>query len=405
MKKILLFIFAILYVTTFCDAKRTFSKKSSSISNQQTQQNIVSEEIVIDFDTGETLFEKNADQVCVPSSMTKIMTIYLVFEALENGIINLDDMVQVSEYAKSKEGSRSFFEAGTWVKIEDLIRSVVVHSGNDGCTVLAEKLAGDEAAFAGMMNVKAEEFGLQNTHFMNSTGLPEENHYSTVRDLAIISQRIIRDFPQYYHYFSEKTFTANGITQPNRNVLLGNSLNVDGLKTGKTKLGGCGIVISAKNNGKRLIVVVNGCPSEKLRSIEANKMLAVGFQEYISVKIADKEQPIGKANVLFGKRENIDVYCCESISTYIPKKYKNSLVVELDIKEPIEAPIAVNDKLGTLVYKYNNYVSKKYDICSREYVEKVGVFKRLLLKIISLFTDSVKKYGNNIDAPIGIKSI
>ncbi len=405
-KKIVLLLSALCFAIS-CDARPNKtahrSRRTTQMTKKAVPEELAAEEVVIDFDTGEMLLEKNADKRCIPSSMTKMMTMYLVFQALKEGVISLDQTVRVSENARNKEGSRSFFEVGTLARIEDLIRSVIVHSGNDGCTVLAETLAGDEDAFAELMNQKADEFGLQNTHFMNCTGLPEEDHFSSVHDLAVIAQRIIRDFPEYYHYFSEKSFTINGITQPNRNVLLGNSLNIDGLKTGKTNAGGCGITISAKNNGKRLIAVVNGCASEKFRSVEANRILALGFQEYVLMKITSRDRPVGSVAVEYGKRDSIDVYCKEDISIYVPKKYRNAVTVELRVDEPIKAPISMNDTLGTMVYRYGTFISPEYEVCAKEYVEKVSLLKRCLLKVVSFFTNyKRKRSANDVETPIGL---
>jgi D-alanyl-D-alanine carboxypeptidase (penicillin-binding protein 5/6) len=401
MKKILVVFTAVLLIYN-CDARKTNSRRSTRTEKIEKDDSTSSakQEIVLDCETGEVLSEKMAHERCVPSSMTKIMTLYLVFEALADGRLILNDELPVSEFAKNKEGSRSFFEVGTLAKVEDLIRSVAIHSGNDACAVLAEKLCGDEVAFAKLMNERAAEFGLKDTHFMNATGLPHEEHYSTMYDLAIIAKRIIEDFPQYYHYFSEKTFTVNGITQQNRNTLIGNSLHVDGLKTGKTYAGGYGIVISAKNDGKRLVVVVNGCKSAKSRAIEANKLLSLGFSEYMSLKISDKETPIGSVNVILGKRDKINLYTKEDIRISIPKKHRQSLVVELNVKEPIEAPIALGAKLGTLVYKYGNYVSKEYDLYTHEPIEKLNFFEQLISYVKSIFSKKTEK----IEEPVGLRS-
>jgi D-alanyl-D-alanine carboxypeptidase (penicillin-binding protein 5/6) len=352
--------------------------------------------VLIDGESGEVLFGKNEHDRCVPSSMTKIMTAYLVFSALKDGTLRLDDELPVSEAAQRQEGSRSFFQAGHLAKVEDLLRSVIIQSGNDACVVLAEKMYGDERAFAKAMNEKVAEFGLRDTNFMNTTGLPEENHYASVHDLAIISRRIIEDFPQYYHYFAEKTFTVNDITQQNRNTLLGNAINVDGLKTGKTNAGGFGIVASAKKNEKRLIVVVNGCKSSKARAVEANRLLALGFQEFIPVKISDAERPIGTANVLMGKRPTVNLYTKDSINISIPRKHKASLLVELNLNDKIEAPIAVGMKLGTLVYKYANFVSKGYDLYAHDQMDRLDLFGRLLLWM-NQFAQFLKQliYGKN----------
>lgn len=400
MKKFVVFIIAVIVAFSFnfdsCYAKKTKTKKII----QKTEKVISApkQSIVMDFDTGEVLLGTDLNEPCAPSSMTKIMTVYLVFEALVEGRLHIEDELPVSENAKSQEGSRSFFEAGSLVKVEDLIRSMIVHSGNDACVVIAEKMAGDEEAFANMMNEKAEQFGLKNTHFMNSTGLPEDAHYSTMYDLAVITRHIIADFPEYYHYFSEKTFTANGITQQNRNTLIGNSLNVDGLKTGHTSVGGFGIVISGKKEGKRLIAIVNGCTSSKSRAIEANKILAMGFNEYTPVKIASQDSPIATAAVDLGKRDKVNLYVDEDINVSIPKKYRHSLVVGINVKEPIPAPVLAGSKVGTLTYKYGNFSSKEYDLFVHEPVAKLNVFEIVLLKVKSLFSNK----RSNIETPIGL---
>lgn len=402
MKKFLVLIIAAIFTFVLdfdlCYAKRTKAKRV--IKKTEKVISAPKQSIVIDFDTGEVLLGTDLNATCAPSSMTKIMTVYLVFEALSEGRLHLEDELPVSENAKSQEGSRSFFEAGSLAKVEDLIRSIIVHSGNDACVVIAEKIAGDEDAFANMMNEKAEQFGLKNTHFMNSTGLPDDAHYSTMYDLAIITRHIIADFPEYYHYFSEKTFTVNGITQQNRNTLIGNSLNIDGLKTGHTSVGGFGIVVSGKKNGKRLIAIVNGCPSSKARTIEANKILAMGFNEYVPVKIASRESPIATAAVDLGKREKVNLYVNEDINVSIPKKYRQSLVVGINVKEPLPAPVLADSKVGTLTYKYGNFTSREYDLFVHEPVAKLNVFEIVLLKVKSLFLNK----RSNIDTPIGLET-
>jgi D-alanyl-D-alanine carboxypeptidase (penicillin-binding protein 5/6) len=253
------------------------------------------------------------------------------------------------------------------------------------------------------MNEKASEFGLKDSHFMNATGLPHEDHYSSMYDIAVIARRLIHVFPQFYHYFSEKTFTVNGIAQQNRNTLLGNSLNIDGLKTGKTDAGGYGIVISGKKDNKRLIVVVNGCQSSKSRSIEANKLLAIGFNEYMPIKIANKDIPVGSINILYGKTNNVELYTNEDINISIPKKYKDALEVKYEAKKDLEAPIAVGDQIGTLVYKYGNYVSKKYMLYARKAVERNNIFMVLLYNIQSFVLKMMEKTPQKeVEKPIGI---
>ncbi|GHU10686.1 D-alanyl-D-alanine carboxypeptidase [Alphaproteobacteria bacterium] len=396
LKKVLfLSVLSLSVIISDCDARRPKGKSAkvtqqlpakekknpqrvarANITRDNIQEIGAAQMILVDFD-GERLFEKNADERCVPSSMTKLMTAYLLFEAIENGSLKLEDELPVSELAQGKEGSRSFFKAGTLAKVEDLVRSIVVHSGNDACTIVAEKISGSDDAFAELMNQKAETFGLQNTHFMNSTGLPDENHYSCASDLTTIAKRLISDFPQYYHYFSEKTFTVNDITQHNRNTLLGNSMNVDGLKTGKTDAGGFGIVVSAKKDGKRLICVVNGCKSMKERAFEANKILSIGFAEFMPVTIAASYKAVGSAKVSIGKSDTVGVCTHEDIVVSILKKYKGNIVVELSLDEPVEAPIVAGNKLGTMVFKYGTFVSKPYDVFAIEGVEKLTFWERV----------------------------
>jgi D-alanyl-D-alanine carboxypeptidase (penicillin-binding protein 5/6) len=372
---------------------------SSSVMQCTTE---AQQAIVVDYDTGEVLYAKQPHEKCIPSSMTKLMTIYLLFEALTSGHIHLEDELPVSERAQQTEGSKSFFEAKKIVKLEDIIRSIIVHSGNDGCVVFAEKLSGDEEAFAAEMNQKAEELGLKDTHFVNSTGLPNPNHYASVSDIAVLTRRLIADFPQFYHYFAEKTFTANGITQENRNTLLGNSLNIDGLKTGFTKSGGYGMAISAQKDGKRLIAVINGCKSNKIRMREANRLLAMGFKEFITLKIADPAVAMGKVDVSVGKKDKVDLFANEAIVVSLPRRHRKSLVIELNVPGPIPAPIAAGTKLGEFTYRYGNFTSAKYNLFAHEFIEKLNFLERVVLFTKNLF--SVEKSASQLaPPPIGLK--
>jgi D-alanyl-D-alanine carboxypeptidase (penicillin-binding protein 5/6) len=337
--------------------------------------------VLIDFDTGEILYEKNSKERCTPSSMTKLMTIYLLFSAIKEGRIAMDDEFWVSEEAQKMEGSRSFFKAGTYAKVEDLVRSIIVHSGNDACVIVAEALSGDQGIFAEEMNRKVEEFGLTDTHFVNPTGLPHKNHYSTVYDIAIISKQLIEDFPEYYHYFSEKVFTANNITQPNRNTLLGNSMGVDGLKTGHTKAGGFGLVASTARNKKRLISVVNGCSSMKSRTMASNSLLALGYREFANFQAIKAGVPITKLKTWLGDKGEIDVCTHEDINIMIPRKFQKDLKVEVKMIEPLEAPIPLGSKVGELSYRYGKFVSKKYDLFACQEVKEAKFFEKAKFSI------------------------
>jgi D-alanyl-D-alanine carboxypeptidase (penicillin-binding protein 5/6) len=265
-------------------------------------------------------------------------------------------------------------------------------------------MSGDVEAFVEEMNEKVKEFGLQNTNFENPTGMPEEEHFSSARDIALISKRIIADFPQFYHYFSEKVFTINSITQQNRNTLLGNSLRVDGLKTGKTSSGGYGIVVSAENDGKRLIAVVNGCKTVRARAQDANRLLALGFKEFTPIKIASAGKPIAEISVWLGEKEKINLCTHEDIVASVPRKYGKLLQVESILKEPVEAPIALGSKLGELVYKYGNVTSQKYDLFACESVAKVGILQRAKILMKHLIFGDENGSPKVVEAPIGIKA-
>jgi D-alanyl-D-alanine carboxypeptidase (penicillin-binding protein 5/6) len=332
--------------------------------------------VLVDFETGDCLLEKNGEEKCAPSSMTKLMTLYVLFSAINSGRISLDDEYPVSKAAQKMKGSRSFFSAGSMVRIEDLVRSIIVHSGNDACVVVAEGLCGNVESFVEEMNKKAVEFGLKNTNFTNPSGLPEDDHFSCVCDMATIARRIIADFPQFYHYFSEKVFTINSITQQNRNTLLGNALKVDGLKTGRTNSGGYGVVVSAKNDGKRLIAVVNGCKSAKARARDANKLLALGFKECTPFKMIEAGKPISEIFVYSGIKDKVGLCTHEDVIVTIPRSYRKLLRVEIIVKEPADAPIMLGTKLGELVYKYGGATSRKYDLFAVEPVEIADFFQR-----------------------------
>lgn len=381
-------LFVILSVVAIFNSDCTKLKRKTHLSKplskrtaiQSTKKKIgladAKQAVLIDFDTKEILYDKDSQEKCAPSSMTKLMTLYILFSAIKDGRLKLEDELSVSEEAQSMEGSRSFFKAGTFAKVEDLIRSIIVHSGNDACIIVAEALSGDSTIFADEMNRKASEFGLTNTHFTNPTGLPDEGHYSTVYDLAIISQRLIKDFPEYYSYFSEKVFTINGITQPNRNTLLGNSMGIDGLKTGHTNAGGYGLVASTTRNGKRLIAVVNGCSSMKSRSLASNNLLALGYREFTNFRTIKSGTPIVKLKVWLGDKNEIDVCAHEDINIMIPRKHQNDLKIKAKMREPLEAPVSFGSKVGELYYCYGNFISRKYDLFSCQEVKQAGIFER-----------------------------
>jgi D-alanyl-D-alanine carboxypeptidase (penicillin-binding protein 5/6) len=330
------------------------------------------------------------------------MTLYVLFSAIASGRVKLEDEFPVSKIAQKMKGSRSFFQADTMAKVEDLIRSVVVHSGNDACAVIAEGISGDIETFVEKMNEQAREFGLKNTNFTNPSGLPDDEHFSCVYDIAFVAKRIIADFPQFYHYFSEKVFTINSITQKNRNTLLGNILNVDGLKTGRTNSGGYGMAISAENNGNRLIVVVNGCKSAKARAREATRLLALGVKECAPIKIIEAGKPVTEIPVICGEKATVALCTHEDVVIAIPKEYRKQLKVEAIMREPVDAPITLGMKLGELVYKYGKVVSKRYDLFAVEPMARSDFFQqtKVFLRHLISGKESVREV---VKTPVGIK--
>jgi D-alanyl-D-alanine carboxypeptidase (penicillin-binding protein 5/6) len=236
--------------------------------------------IIVDATTGDVLFNKDSDVKMPTTSMSKVMTMYLVFDALKKKKLELDNAAIISPTARKQEGSRMFVNEGETVKVEDLVRGVIIQSGNDAAVALAEAVAGSESTFAGLMNAKAKELGMTNSNFVNATGLPDPNHYSTAKDLATLAQALIRDFPEYYHYYSETEFTYNKIKQGNRNPLLYRNMGVDGMKTGHTEDAGYGLIASALRDGRRVISVANGLKTMQERADESAKMIEWAYREY-----------------------------------------------------------------------------------------------------------------------------
>lgn len=403
MKKFLVALLSFAILFSSADAKKKAKRRAHRASKKVVKVDGAARAnesfIVIDCATGEILTQLRADERCAPSSMTKLMTLYLLFEAIRDGRVHLSDEYLVSELAQHQEGSRSFFKAGTSAVVEDLIRSIIVHSGNDASVIVAEGLCGDVSVFVDQMNKKAQQFGLTNTHFVNPMGLPNADHYSTVGDLAKIARRIILDFPQFYHYFSEKVFTINGITQHNRNTMLGNSLRVDGLKTGHTSAGGYGIVVSADQNGTRLIVVVNGYRDNTGRTQSANRLLAMGFQEFNSIKVAEAGRAVTSAKVSCGDKDEISLCTHQNVALLVNKRDNDSVKVEAVIKEPIEAPIAGGAKVGKLVCKYGNK-QFSYDLYACSPVTRLGFFDLAVKRIRKLIFGDEQGRSTSLNMPL-----
>lgn len=307
--------------------------------------------VLVDYDTGQTLLAKQADVKMHPSSMSKLMTSYIVYQRLKEGAITLEDTFRVSEKAWRMQGSKMFVHVGDLVSVEDLLKGIVVQSGNDACIVVAEGISGSEEAFAELMNETAKEIGLTQSHFTNATGWPDENHQMSARDLAILAERIIKDFPQYYDFYSLQSYTYSDITQPNRNRLLGNDIGVDGLKTGHTEVAGYGITLSAKHpdSGRRLILVVNGLASDNARVEEGDRLLRWGFQSFENLTIAKAGKPLAEAKVWLGKKARVALTTAEDVALTLPTAKRKDITFTLRYDGPIAAPITQGAELAELV--------------------------------------------------------
>ena len=322
-----------------------FSQSLTAIDTKSEQA------IVIDFDTNETLFEKNADQITPPASMTKIMTVYAVFDRLQKTDLTIDDVCIVSAKAYNMGGSRTFLEIDDAVSIDDLLKGVIIQSGNDASIVLAECLGGTEQDFAKIMNVYAKKIGMINTNFVNSSGWPEEKHYSTVRDLAILSNSLIKNFPELYTYFKIKEFSYNDINQPNRNKLLTNENGADGLKTGYTKKSGWGVAGSALRNNRRITVVINGTNSSRSRLNESSFLLNWAFNQTSQIKLVSKGQIIKNVDVWLGDKPTINLVIDKDIVSTISFDQLQLVETSIEYNKPINAPIKKGDRLGNMLIK------------------------------------------------------
>ena len=349
--------------------------------------------ILVDYDTGNILFEKNADERMFPSSMSKIMTIYNVFQALKDGSLQLKDNFRVSRKAWKKGGSKMFLRAGSRVNVEDLIRGIIVQSGNDACIAIAEGISGSEALFAEELNLLAKEIGMINSSFTNSTGWPDPDHLTTIQDLLTLTVRTIEDFPELYYYYAEKEFTYSGIRQLNRNPLLFNEINADGLKTGHTSLGGYGLVASVLKNNRRLILILNGLKRNKDRSNESERLIKVGFNQYKVIDLYDKNQTITNLQVWGGKKKNVAVYSKESVNFTVPNRIKKDLVFTIKHYKPLLAPIEKDQKVADLIVKNKNAeIIKKFELFSKDEIKKMSFFSKVYnnLKFL-LLGDSIFK--------------
>ncbi len=350
--------------------------------------------LLVDSDTGGIIYEKNSQVKMPPSSMSKLMTVYLAFDRIKNGSLKLNDKVVVSKKAWSKRGSRMFLPLNREATVNDLLHGIIVQSGNDASIALAEAIAGSEGAFVNRMNMVAKKIGLRGSSFANSTGWPNPNHYMTAVDLATLAKRTIKDYPEYYNYFSEKEFTYNKIRQFNRNTLINKGFGVDGLKTGHTDEAGYGITASAERNGRRLILVLSGLDSKREREQEAKKMFQYGFLNFTNVKIANASLPLISANVSFGDSEKVDLVPEKDLVFTVPIEQKNQIQAVVNYNDNLVAPIEKNKKIGTIEITLPNKEKKVFALIAKTKIDEAGFIQKSYYKskewLGSLFSSVTK---------------
>ena len=335
---------------------------------------------IMDYNTGTVLMDKLADQPMHPSSLTKIMTCYIVFAMLRTGRLKLDQLLPVSEKAWKMQGSKMFVPLNGQVSVQDLIQGVVIQSGNDACIVLAEGIAGSEQQFVSMMNEMAPKMGLRNSHFMNCTGWPDSNHLMSARDIALIAYHLIHDYPEYYHFFSEKEFTFNKITQGNRNVLVDKGL-ADGLKTGHTDAGGYGLCASSERNGRRVIMVVNGLTSMNMRAHESERLIEWSFNQFENVKLFNKGDVVEQAPVWMGAQETVPLVAGENLVLTLPVGMRDKLKVTLDYNAPLSAPVMKGQNVEASLSVKNGGITVQVPIIAGETVEKANIISRMMKNV------------------------
>ena len=330
--------------------------------------------LLMDFDTNQVLFSKHADKKIYPASMSKLMTLYILFDSLDKGIVSLEDKFSVSRNAYQKEGSTIYAELETEISVENLIKGIVVSSGNDACVIVAEALSGSEESFAQQMNYYALEMGLNDSNFKNSSGLHEIDHYTTAEDLVMLAKFIITDFPEYYIFFADRSFTWNNITQYNRNNILKSDLGVDGLKTGYTSESGFGIIVSSKKNDRRLIGIVTGLDSADERTAEITRLINYGYRGFKSYSIFKNNQIIDYATVWKGKKDNLPLIVANNLDLLLDIPGRRGIRVEYKYSEPLYAPITKGDIVGSMEIVIPGRKNIEINLLAGENINKVNFF-------------------------------
>jgi D-alanyl-D-alanine carboxypeptidase (penicillin-binding protein 5/6) len=334
--------------------------------------------LLLDHNSGQVMAESNADGRIEPASLTKMMTAYVISMEIAGGRIKLQDSVRISEKAWRQEGSRMFVDVNTFVSVDELLKGLIIQSGNDAAVALAEHLAGSEEAFAALMNRQAQRLGMKGTHFVNSTGLPDPNHYSTARDLALLASAIIRDDPAHYSWYAVREYTYNKIKQPNRNLLLWRDPTVDGIKTGHTESAGYCLVASSKRGEMRLISVVIGTSSEESRAKESQKLLGFGFGFFETHKLYAENQPIKTLPLWKGESETVDAGLTRPLYVTVPRGYYNELSAALNVEKTIVAPVRKGAPLGSVVVKLGDQTLTTQPLVALRDMPEGGIVTRLI---------------------------
>ena len=376
-------IFQLLFLPLFCLVSQSLVAAVKPIP--QAPELAADSYILMDFASGKVLAEKDPDKRVEPASITKLMTAYLVDKALDAGDISMTDQVTISEKAWRMKGSKMFIEVGKQVSVEELIKGMIIQSGNDATVALAEHIAGSEQAFAEYMNHQANLLGMKNSHFANSTGWPNEEHYSTARDIALLSQALIRDYPQTYRYYKEKEYTYNDIRQFNRNRLLWRDESVDGLKTGHTEAAGYCLASSAVRDDMRLISVVLGTDSDKARTQNSQTLLNYGFRFFETQKLYSADEVLKQARVWYGDQEQLSLGVEHDVYVTIARGQYKKLDASVEIDQRISAPVAMGQELGLLKVKLGDETIVSQPLVAMQAINDGGLVQKAIDSIKLLF--------------------
>lgn len=332
---------------------------------------------IVEHATGAVLLDKDGATPSPPASLSKLMTLYMLFERLKSGGLTLDDELAVSRKAWRMGGSKTFVEVGKRVRVEDLLRGIVVQSGNDASIVVAEGLSGTEADFAEAMNRKARDIGLADSHFVNATGWPADGHAMSPRDIAELSGRIVEEFPEYYPYFAEKSFSFSGIRQRNRNPLLYDDTGADGLKTGYTRASGHSLAASAIREGRRIVMVLTGLPGSRQRAREARRLLDWAYESFTNYTLFERGAVVEHADVWLGEEDTVALVSEADITITLPRKSRPGLVVKVVYEEPVPAPIEKGAQIARLVISAPEFRTMEVPLVAGADIERLGMFGRL----------------------------